>query len=132
MKETVWMKCETCGQLIEVVNVTGAEIICCGKPMTQQEERITGEWNEKHIPVPAGEQNAGSYHVIVGTVPHPMTPEHYIEWIELQEGSLVFRKYLEPSDAPEAVFPVSGRGDIRLRSYCNKHGLWGNPAPEKL
>ncbi|MBR9702677.1 desulfoferrodoxin, partial [Candidatus Woesearchaeota archaeon] len=52
-----------------------------------------------------------------------MEQEHYIEWIELRTKDMVFRKYLKPGDAPEAVFPTTEEEFIVLE-HCNLHGLW--------
>jgi superoxide reductase len=35
----------------------------------------------------------------------------------------VYRQFLKPGDAPEAVFNITG-GKISAREYCNIHGLW--------
>ena len=62
--------------------------------------------------------------VTVGSVNHPMEEKHYIEWIELiADGNVVFRKNLNPGEAPEAEFRVTA-SDVRARAYCNLHGLW--------
>ena len=42
---------------------------------------------------------------------------------------MVYRKYLKPGDAPEAVFPVKYRSGLILREYCNLHGLWSYTIP---
>jgi len=61
--------------------------------------------------------------VKVGSVAHPMTEEHYIEWIELVADGKAYRQFLKPGDAPEAVFPVV-TDNVTAREYCNLHGLW--------
>ena len=39
-------------------------------------------------------------------------------------GNRVYRKYLSPTDKPEASFEVE-KGDVVVaREYCNLHGLW--------
>lgn len=32
-------KCELCGQVIEVIEGGGGELVCCGEPMEQTEKR---------------------------------------------------------------------------------------------
>ena len=54
---------------------------------------------EKHIPVL--EIKEGSVKVKIGKVPHPMTDEHYIEWIEILADDKVYRKYLSPTIHPK-------------------------------
>lgn len=76
---------------------------------------------EKHLPVI--ESRDEKVIVKVGSVPHPMESEHYIEMIEvITKDGKVFRKYLNPGEEPEAEFNVS---EIKkAREYCTIHGLW--------
>ncbi len=78
---------------------------------------------EKHVPVV--EKIEGGYKVKVGSAAHPMTPEHYIQWIELtcEDDTFVQRKMLTPDSAPEAVFKTDA-DKVVAREYCNLHGLW--------
>jgi len=76
---------------------------------------------EKHAPVV--ERIEGGYKVSVGSVEHPMTDAHYIQWIELSHESEIQRKYLAPTDKPEATFTTNA-GEVTAREYCNLHGLW--------
>ena len=63
--------------------------------------------------------------VKVGSVAHPMLPEHYIQWIYLLTEQGGERKILKPGDAPEAVFVMTpGDKFIAAYEYCNLHGLW--------
>jgi len=78
---------------------------------------------EKHVPVVT--KDGSKVVVKVGSVDHPMTPEHYIEWICMvtKEGCEV--KYLTPNDAPMAEFMLSGSDEVKVvYEYCNLHGLW--------
>ena len=77
---------------------------------------------EKHVPVVAVEDT--TVKVTVGSVAHPMTEEHRILWIEMIDGSMRVRKYLEAGERPEAVFPIAFKPGVILREYCNVHGLW--------
>ena len=54
-----------------------------------------------------------------------MQPEHYIEWIELQnlEKNKVCKKPLKPGNIPEAKF-CAKTDKVKSRAYCNVHGLW--------
>ncbi|MCR4441010.1 MAG: desulfoferrodoxin family protein [Peptococcaceae bacterium] len=61
-------------------------------------------------------------HVGVGSLPHPMKDEHYIEWIAVVTGSGTERISLLPGDEPKAVF--CGRPNPKVYAYCNLHGLW--------
>jgi len=84
-------------------------------------ENTTDAAKEKHVPVI--EKIEGGYKVSVGSVLHPMEEKHYIEWIELQADGKSYIQFLNPSDAPEAVFKVEA-SKVVAREYCNLHGLW--------
>jgi superoxide reductase len=77
---------------------------------------------EKHVPVI--EKTEFGYHVKIGSEPHPMTPEHHIEWIELIADNRVYRKELKVGEAPEADFLLETKGLVEAREYCNLHKLW--------
>lgn len=116
----IW-KCELCGNIVESVHSGGGELVCCGQPMKLMNEQ-TADWKtEKHVPVI--EKVDGGVKVTVGSTPHPMTEEHYIEWIEVIVDGKEYREFLNPGDAPEAFFPVDGE-NLAAREYCNVHGLW--------
>lgn len=114
-------KCELCGNIVEVLTAGGAEMSCCGQQMTLMSENTTDAAVEKHVP--SLEKVEGGWQVNVGSVDHPMTNEHYIEWIELSAGNAVYRQFLDPSDKPNAFFPCDA-DSVTARAYCNLHGLW--------
>jgi len=114
-------KCEVCGNIVEVLNGGGGELVCCGEAMKLLTENTVDAAKEKHVPVI--EKVDGGYKVKVGEVPHPMEEKHLIQWIELNADGTIYRKYLEPGAVPEAVFSVSA-SEVTAREYCNLHGLW--------
>jgi superoxide reductase len=89
--------------------------------MEKLDEKTADAATEKHVPVI--EKVAGGIMVKVGSVPHPMQQEHYIEWIEIIADGKAYRQFLKPSDAPEAIFNIEA-GQITARELCNVHGLW--------
>ncbi len=99
-----------------------SELECCGEKMQLLEEHTADKTKEKHVPQLSGDENG--IKVVVGCTPHPMTEEHYIQWIEVQNGPYVNRKYLKPGDKPEAEFYVPLQDRLIVREYCNVHGLW--------
>lgn len=113
-------KCKHCGAMLEILH-DGANPACCGEPMTLVKENTTDGAKEKHVPVV--EKIDGGYRVSVGSVAHPMTLEHYIEWIELLTPTGVQRRYLTPDDKPVAEFKTDAT-EVTAREYCNLHGLW--------
>jgi len=114
-------RCELCGNIVQVFDAGAGELVCCGQPMTLQKEKTADAATEKHVPVI--EKVDGGYKVTVGSVPHPMTEDHQIVWIELIAGGAVYRQYLDPGDAPEAFFKTDA-SDVTAREYCNLHGHW--------
>ena len=115
-------KCAVCGNIIEVLHVGGGELVCCGQPMTLMAENTVDASKEKHVPVV--EKTADGVKVKVGAVPHPMEDKHYIQWIEVIDGEIVYRRFLKPGLAPEAIFCLKTGGAVKGREYCNLHGLW--------
>jgi len=114
-------KCGICGNIVEVLHEGAGELVCCGQPMELQEEKTIDEGREKHVPVL--ERNGNELKVRVGETPHPMEESHYIEWIEVSNGSKFLKKFLKLGDAPEAIFLIDCENP-RARIYCNVHGLW--------
>ena len=116
-------KCEVCGNIVEIVRAGAGTLVCCGQPMKLMAENTVDAAQEKHVPVI--EQDGNQFTVKVGSVPHPMTPEHHIEWIELVVGKAVYKKFLTQDGAPEATFCVETNVQpVSAREYCNLHGLW--------
>jgi len=114
-------KCEVCGNIVEVLHGGAGELVCCGQAMSLLDEKTADATTEKHVPVI--EPVDGGVKVKVGSVPHPMEEAHFIEWIELLADGKAYRQFLEPGDAPEAVFNVDADG-LTAREHCNVHGLW--------
>lgn len=114
-------KCDVCGNIVEVLHAGQGTLVCCGQDMTLLMENSVDAAQEKHVPVI--EKIDGGYKVSVGSVPHPMEEKHYIEWIELIAGDVAYRQFLNPNDAPEAVFMVDADA-VTAREFCNLHGLW--------
>ena len=115
--------CEKCGNIVEVLTDGGGTLVCCGATMVQQKENTVDAAREKHIPVVTVEGNKMT--VQVGSTLHPMAAEHWIMWIEVQEGDKLKRAVLKPGDEPKAEF-CTKCGEYTVRAYCNLHGLWKN------
>ena len=112
-------KCNICGNIVEVLYGANGQLVCCGEPMDLMEERSEEEGKtEKHKPLIEGNI------VRIGTVEHPMTEEHYIEWIEAKgEDGRICKKFLNPGELPEMKFDFEVKS---ARAYCNLHNLWTN------
>ena len=116
-------KCERCGEIFLVINDAGVVPDCCGAPTELLKTNTVDEVQEKHVPVI--ERDGKKVTVKVGSVPHPMVPEHHIEWVVLECGKKFQMAYLEPTGEPKAEFLVEN-ADAKLTAYdhCNIHGLW--------
>ena len=121
--EMKFYKCKHCGQIVAIVKKTGVPLVCCGEKM---EELIPGTVDaslEKHVPVVNVKGN--TVEVSVGSVAHPMAPEHFIEWVSIQTKFGNQRKQLKPNEEPKVVFPLlDGDEVLAVYAYCNLHGLW--------
>ena len=114
-------KCNVCGTIAEILVAGEAPIVHCGEPMELLEEMTAPPAENKHVPVI--EKVEGGYQVKVGSTPHPMTPTHWIMWIDLVADGKLYRQFLNPGDKPEATFCVEAK-EVAAREFCNLHGLW--------
>ena len=122
MKETRFYICEKCGNTVGMIHASGVPLVCCGQKMTALEAGTVEASREKHIPVV--EVSGNNVKVIVGSVLHPMTEEHSIEWVYLETDKGGQRKALKPGEAPVAVFSLKDEKPLAAYAYCNLHGLW--------
>jgi superoxide reductase len=114
-------KCMACGNIVEILHGGDGELVCCGQPMEKLVAKEADEGKEKHVPVI--EKADGGIKVKVGSIAHPMEEKHYIEWIEVVADGKVYRQFLNPGDAPEAVFNIDA-GVVTVLEHCTIHGLW--------
>ena len=115
--------CNHCGNIIAKVKDSGVPVVCCGENMHELVANTSEGATEKHIPV--YEVKGNTVEVTVGSVEHPMSEEHYIEWILLQTKNGNQRKVLKPTDEPKATFPLLDGDEVEaVYAYCNLHGFW--------
>ena len=114
-------RCEICGNLVGLIEDGGGKLVCCGRDMTLILPNTEDASQEKHVPVVRREN--GKLFVDVGSVLHPMIPEHHIKWIAVAQGNKTIRVSLDVTDAPSASFCVND-GAFTAYAYCNIHGLW--------
>lgn len=126
-----YFECKLCGQIVEIIQDTGVPIVCCGEKMAELFPEVEdGALSDKHIPVFKIDNN--KVIVKIGTIPHPSTTDHYIEWIVLETTRGSQRKELKPGDAPEAIFHLeTGELVKAIYAYCNIHQLWKVCVKEK-
>ena len=123
MKELKFYVCSHCGNLVEMVHSSGVPMICCGEAMKELVPNTVDAAGEKHKPVVTVEGSTVA--VVVGSVAHPMTDAHLIQWVVVETEQGVQRKELAANAEPKAVFTVA-EGDkvVAAYAYCNLHGLW--------
>ena len=116
-------RCEKCGNIVDIVECGGGQLVCCGAKMTPLKAGAVEASHEKHIPT--FEVSDGIVKVNVGSATHPMSEEHHISWIYLETDNGGARKVLSHTGAPEAIFALSnGERPVAVYAYCNLHGLW--------
>jgi superoxide reductase len=109
--------------MVNMLHDSGVKMICCGEEMTELVANTTDAAVEKHVPVITVKDDIVT--VTVGSVPHPMTPEHKIVWIYLQTEKGEQLNCVDTQDVAETTFKLTA-GDkiIAAFEYCNLHGLW--------
>ena len=116
--------CEHCNKIIIHMKNSGLPIQCCGQRMKLLvPERIGAP--EKHFPEVKIDKNKIT--IEVSSIEHPMTEEHYIEWIALETSNGNQYIKLSHKDKPKAEFYVAdGTKLIAAYAFCYLHGLWKN------
>lgn len=115
--ELKFYRCEKCGKTListDALSLDGWKELVAG---------TTEGAAEKHIPVVA--VSGDTVVVSVGSVAHPMSAEHLIEWaaVETEKGYAV--RYFSATDKPEATFVLADGDKLKaVYAYCNLHGLW--------
>lgn len=115
--------CKHCGNQLAFLKDAGVRPVCCGEAMGNLVANTTDAAKEKHVPVIRVEGQRVT--VEIGSVAHPMTPEHSIEWVVLQTQQGNQRKCLKPGEAPSVTFALTeGDAPVAAYAFCNLHGLW--------
>ncbi len=115
--------CEHCGNIVVKIIDSGVPVVCCGAPMRELVPGTSDGAYEKHVP--AVKQEGNTVSAAVGSVAHPMTEPHFIQfiWLQTDKGNQV--RSLTPADKPEACFTLcDGEKVLAVYAYCNLHGLW--------
>ena len=115
--------CNHCGNIIAMIKDQGVPIKCCGESMKEIIAGTSEGAKEKHIPV--YKVSGGAVTVSVGEKEHPMTDEHYIDWVcmETEEG---FQLKKLKADMPAKITFSLTKGDKvkSVYAFCNQHSLW--------
>ena len=118
---TKFYKCRHCGNVIMKVVDSRVPVVCCGEKMEELVPGIMEASVEKHLPVITW-LDFNVMKVEVGSVAHPMLPEHHIAFIyvETEHGGI----RVDLKDKPEAVIALGEEKAVAVYEYCNLHGLW--------
>lgn len=116
-----FFKCNHCGNVIMKVVDSKVPVVCCGEKMAELVANTEEASVEKHLPV-VTKLDECSIKVEVGSVAHPMTPEHHIAFIYVETENGGMR--IDLNDKPEAIFCTCADKPIAVYEYCNLHGLW--------
>ena len=115
--------CKHCGNMIGLIHDGGVPMMCCGEKMVELVPNTTDAAQEKHVPVFTVEGN--KVVVNVGSVDHPMVPEHWIQWVYLETDKGGHRRVLNAGEKPNAEFLLAeDEKPMAVYEYCNLHGLW--------
>ena len=119
-------RCAHCGNIIFKVVDKGVPVMCCGQKMEELVPNTTDAAVEKHVPVVERTAHGSGYSVSVkvGSVAHPMQPEHWINLIAAVSGDTVTIRLPKPGDEPELRTFVYGQEPVTAYEYCNLHGYW--------
>ena len=119
-------RCEQCGNIVVKLVDGGGPLSCCGNDMKELKAGVTDAAQEKHVP--AFQREGDTLSVQVGEVIHPMTAEHYIQCIVVEQGDQVQYVTLDSTDEPKATFKINSEKPATIYEYCNLHGLWKTEA----
>ena len=118
---TKFFRCRHCGNVVMKVVDRRVPVVCCGEKMEELVPNTVDASNEKHVPKVTFVDEC-TMKVEVGSVPHPMTPEHHIcfIYVETENGGM----RIDLKAVPEAMFCTGKDKPIAVYEYCNLHGLW--------
>ena len=116
-------KCHVCGNVVQVLLNGIGELVCCGENMEHLKTQFKeDELGEKHVPQIVEENEKR----IIRLEKHPMTNEHYIQFIEAfsKDKTEIRLKYICPNQIAE--FDISDFDSEYAIELCNIHNLWRN------
>lgn len=123
--KTKFYYCPVCGNVIMKLADSGQTPHCCGREMWLMKPNSTDAAQEKHVPSLVRTET-GALRVDIGSTPHPMTQEHYIQFVvaETQNGGQF--RYFKPDQPASTQFCDCYDPATTVYAYCNQHGLWQN------
>ena len=113
--------CEHCGNIVTKLTDHNVPVSCCGEHMKELAVGTKEAATEKHRPVII--EKDGQRFVTVGSIEHPMTDDHYIEWVVVDYGEHYRVRHFKPGEAP--MMKICNHCEpVDIYAYCNLHGLW--------
>ena len=118
-----FFSCNHCGNIIAMIKDSGVPMKCCGENMQEIIPGTSEGAQEKHIPV--YDVKGETVKVCVGEIEHPMTPEHYIDWVCIETEDGFQLKKLKEGMTPQTSFSLTKGDNIKaVYAFCNQHSLW--------
>jgi len=113
-------KCNICGNVVEMVHVGVGNLVCCDEAMKLLEEKYPERNDAHYAHIENIDEITKKIHFN-----HPMTDEHYIEFIEVisNDKKYLKRKHLKPNEQAELTFKCECKEGFYVRNYCNIHGV---------
>ena len=135
--------CKMCGHI--EFDAAPERCPACGAPKSAFREDAGAlmpaekEGKEKHVPELVVTTSCGlipdlcrDIHVKVGSTPHPMMEDHWIQWIDTYvDRKFAGRFMLYPESLQPAVglhLKSDAKGTLTVIEHCNKHGSWSAEA----
>ncbi|MBE6402914.1 MAG: desulfoferrodoxin [Lentisphaerae bacterium] len=120
-------KCSKCNLAVEIASACACTepcMRCCGEVLQSVTPNTVDADKEKHVPHAV--RTADGINVQIGSAEHPMFEAHHIVWIEIVHGDWSLRKYLHPGEKPAVEFKLCccKTEKVKVRTFCNIHGLW--------
>ena len=119
-------KCSHCGNIVIKIKDSGVRISCCYEEMKEIPINRVEEGHEKHVPQISFSNNL--MNVSIGSITHPMTNDHLIEWVFVEYGN--GGEFVFLNGEPFVTINVIGKVVKNVYSYCNLHGLWVSEVKE--
>ena len=118
-------KCDLCGNTLTPLLDSGVGPVCCGQDMDLLKAGTGDGAVEKHVPVIEREDDGHHITVSVGSAPHPMTKEHYIQFVVLAYGSRFDFRLIDAEEDQTTRFSIKDNSiPLIAYAYCNLHGLY--------
>ncbi|MBN2444999.1 MAG: hypothetical protein JXJ04_26830 [Spirochaetales bacterium] len=131
--------CKVCGHI--EFNAAPEKCPVCGAPKSSfalNAEAVMPaekEGKEKHVPVIITTNACGlipdeckDAHIKVGSTPHPMQEDHWIQWIDIYINKKFSARYMMFPQSLQATIGIhiksNQTGTLQAIEHCNKHGSW--------